>query len=145
MKKIICFIIGFICLGSMLYTCSDPLSGGGEAVVRILVDEPLEMARYTIYWDGKNNKEEYVSPGTYYALLYNNIQSDDQQSMQVQEGGVPEANFKGQLIEYGSHGIFEIESIEPDTFKVKEGTNITFIIGDRAAGEIVRLVIRNKK
>lgn len=145
MKKIIRFIAVCVFLGPLLFTCSDPLSGEGEAVVRILVDEPLVMARHTIYWDGKNDKEQYVSPGTYYARLYNNIQSDDQQSMLVQEGGTPEANFQGQPVEYGSYGIFEIESIEPDTFKVKEGTNITFIIGDRAAGNTVRLVIRNKK
>ena len=145
MKKIIYIIAVCILLIPVFFTCSDPLSGDGEAIVRILVDEPLVMARYTVYWDGKNDKEQYVSPGTYYARLYNNIQSDDQQSMLVQEGGTPEANFQGEPIEYGSHGIFEIESIEPDTFRVKEGTHITFIIGDRASGNTVRLVIRNKK
>ena len=145
MKKVVCFIMICLFLGSILLTCSDPLSEEGEAVVRILVDEPLDMARHTVYWDGKNDKEEYVTPGTYYARLYNNLQSDDQQSMLVEEGGIPEVNFQGQPIEYGSFGIFEIESIEPDTFKVKEGTNITFIIGDQAAGKTVRLVIRNKK
>ncbi|MFO7891334.1 MAG: hypothetical protein R6V04_13465 [bacterium] len=121
------------------------MSKDKDEIVRILVDEPLEMARHTIYWDGKNHKEQYVTPGTYYARLYNNVQPDDQESMLVQEGGTPEANFEGEPIEFGSLGIFEIESIEPDTFKVKEGTNITFIIDDRAAGRTVRLVIRNKK
>lgn len=132
-------------LGSMIFRCSDPMSDEKDEIVRILVDESLEMARHTIYWNGKNEQQQYVSPGTYYARLYNNSQPDDQLSMLVQEGGTSEANYEGEPVEYGSYGIFGIESIEPDTFQVKEGTNITIIIDDQAAGKTTRLVIRNKK
>ncbi len=144
MKKLVCFIIGFIYLGSVVFRCSDPLSKNKEAIVRILLDEPLERARYKVFWDGKNDKEQYVTPGTYWAILYTS-EFDDQLSMLVQEGGITEANYEGEVTEYGSFGFLELVSIEPDTFKVKEGTNITFIIDDQAAGKTVRLDIRNKK
>ncbi len=145
MKKIVILIFCFICFGSIVFRCSDPFSGDKDATVRILIDQPLEMARYTVYWDGKNDKEQYVTPGTYYVRLYNNEQPDDQRSMLVQEGGTAEANYEGEPVITGNYGFFEIESIEPDTFKVKEGTNITFIIGPQAEGKTTRLIIRNKK
>jgi len=145
MKKIVILIFCFICCGPIVFRCSDPLSDDKDAVVRILRDEPLERGKYTVYWDGKNDNEQYVTPGTYYARLYNNAQPDDQLSMLVREGGTPEANFHGESVEYGLFGFFSIESIEPDTFNVKEGTNIVFIIDDQAEGKTTRLVIRNKK
>ena len=145
MKKILCLILICIFLGSILFTCSDPFSEEKDALVRILVDESLEQAKYTVYWDGKNENEQYVRSGIYYARLYG-PNFDDQLSMLVEEGGTAEANFHGEpIIEYGVSGFFELVSIEPDTFKVKEGTTITFIIDDHAAGKTVRLVIRNKK
>lgn len=145
MKQIQIFINIFsACLIILLAVSCDPVSREeSEAIVRFIIDGPMEMGKYTKFWDGHNNKGDYVDPGIYYVRLYSKDFSD-QVSITVEEGGSNAANYD-EKIDYGSFGFTQLSGVEPNPFKVKNGTNISFIIGGEDAGKTIQLSIRNRK
>jgi len=100
----------------------------------------MEQGSYVVFWNGKNEKNEYVTPGTYYARLYSR-NFTHQEEMTALEGGTGVSNDSS----YYSKEIQLItllKEITPNPFKIQDGTNIPFTLDE---SQTIQLTIRDKK
>lgn len=125
----------------ILFGCSNPLSEEEEkAVVKTLVSGTLPLGEYVVFWDGTDEKNQSVPPGTYYARLYSR-NFTHQIEMTALEGGKGISNDSS----YSNPGIQLITQLKqnhPNPFYIKDGTNIPFTLSEEVS---VQLTIRNKK
>ena len=136
-----CFISLLLLWGILVPGCSDPLSEQEEEVtVKTIYSGPLEEGRYVFFWDGTDDKNQYVSGGTYYARLYSR-DFTFQITMTAQTGGTGALN-DSSLADPGHQPLPRLDQNTPNPFKIRDGTNIPFSIDDNYS---IRLTIRNKE
>lgn len=99
------------------------------------------VGRYVYYWDGKNEDGNYITPGKYIIVMeVKNFQ--DQQTITALDGGKPGANDNGDLYFNEFYSDYELLVPEPDPFRIKEGVNIPFIVGNPEGATVtVKLAI----
>jgi len=131
-------------LTGILWTaCSDPLSEEDEKhTVLMLIEGSMPQGSYVKFWNGKNKEDQYVPAGTYWVRLYT-TEFTFQQPMKVLDGGTGRSNFAEDFYEGDPAATLTLlESVEPDTFYVEDGTNIRFTLGTATS---LRLSIRDKE
>ncbi len=120
----------------LLLSCKNPLK---EETRKILVHEEIfysaPMGRYVYYWNGKDLKNKYVTPGKYYILLeVKDFQ--DQDFINAVEGGKPG---EGESTFYYYNEIWhtnELGEIKPNPFPILSGCTITFILNGTATAKL---------
>jgi hypothetical protein len=137
-------ILKWVLLGCMVVllfgNCDWFSSDEQDAVVKTLLKGYWPMGEFIIFWNGKNDKNEIVSPGKYYVRLYSETFSD-QKEMTAQEGGGSASN-DSTFINEGFQSITELLQNYPNPFKVKDGTNIHFTLSQAMS---IELTIRDRK
>lgn len=108
----------------MVLSCGDPLSDR-EDIVRILAEGLMTSGQYSIFWDGRDNKNQFVEAGTYFALLYTQDFSLID-TLTALAGGTKEKTNWNQYDYHNPQLMDEMENNEPDPFYIVEGTNIRF-------------------
>ncbi len=124
---ILLILTGLLCL-----FCKNPFKEERKKErIIILVDDYLgETGRYIFYWEGKNDKKQYIEPGEYIVLLeIKNWQ--DQTIVTAQKGGKEGANNESRF-EPGYWMYHDLEDPYPDPFKIKDGVNIPVLISEPA-------------
>ena len=102
----------------------------------------MPQGSYIKFWNGKNKQDQYVPAGTYWVQLYT-TEFTFQLPMTVFEGGTGHSNYAEDFYEGNPAATLTLlESVEPDTFFVEDGTNIHFTLGN---GTSLRLTIRDKE
>jgi len=135
MKKFLLYkvtLITIILLGFHFLFCENPFKEERKKErINILVDDYLlETGRYIFYWEGKNDKKEYIEPGEYIILLeIKNWQ--DQTIITAQKGGKESANDESRF-EPGYWLYHDLEDPFPDPFRIKAGVNIPVLISEPA-------------
>ena len=116
-------ILSFILMVAL--SCENPLKEEKkkEEVLRF-IDDYFESGRYTQFWDGKNNKKEWISPGKYIYVMEARDFSD-QYFMTAESGGTGKLK-DSTSFEPGAWYTFELWQNSPEPFKIRDGTNIRF-------------------
>ena len=121
---------------TFIMACSNPLSER-ENVVRTLLEGPLPSGEYSVFWDGRNEKDKFCDPGTYIALLYaRNFTLID--TLTALPGNSDKTN-RNEYYYDTPQLIDDMENNDPDPFLIEEGTNIKFEISQDVS---VRLTIQ---
>lgn len=120
-----------------LLCCSSPTKEENKKQrVRLLVDDVFEeTGRYVFYWDGKDDNKKYVKPGRYiYAMQTKEY--DSWEYVTVNTGGKTGANNE-EHFEPGFWHSFELEEAFPNPFELEAGTNIPFLVSEKARVKIL--------
>ncbi len=125
----------------LLSGCSDPLSSDEDAVVKTLLDGPLEGGRYVLFWDGTDDTGHSVQPGTYYARLFSRDFTFQVQMTALAGGGTGVSN-DSSMWDPGYQPLPGLEQNTPNPFKIKDGTNLPFTLD---AAYSIRLTVRNRE
>jgi len=125
------FSIAF-CLLLLTSACSNPFkSETKKEAIKVLVNEYFddeELGKWIFYWDGKNSKGKYITPGKYiFAMEARNFQ--DQDFVTAEEGGIDGENNKADF-EPGFWLDFELGQAFPNPFPIKSGVNIPVLISE---------------
>ncbi|MBN1480337.1 hypothetical protein JXA70_08710 [candidate division KSB1 bacterium] len=125
-----CFVVVSILISIQ---CSNPFkSEEKKELVNYFFNDILELTgRYVLYWDGKDNNNNYITPGRYIIVL---IIKDwqDQLYVTAEPGGKVGANDKSHF-EPGYWQFNELEPTDPDSsFQIQAGVNIRFLLAEPA-------------
>ena len=130
------FFLIFPMLALWMSGCSDPLSDN-ENIVRTLISGPLQAGQYSVFWDGTDDKDNFVEAGQYVALLYTrNFTLIDTLN------ALPGTEEKYNRNDYYNDVpvlMDEMYDNEPDPFYIEDGTNLRFGISSETS---VRLTIQ---
>ena len=124
------FIISSLLIVSLIAVmtaCENPFKvEKKKEEIKRLVDDYFANGRYTVFWNGKDNKGKWISAGKY---IYVMEAGDfvDQFIMTAQEGGSGK-NIDSTEAIIGGIYFFDLEQNSPEPFKIKDGTNIRFQI-----------------
>jgi len=123
--------------------CDDPASATNTVVVQTLVHGQLPAGQYSVFWDGRDEKNAFMGEGTYLVWLY---ARDFTYEIQVTalSGGVTGVNDSTTAPIFGNWGLTELLPNHPEPFRIKSGTNIPFIIGEDAADKTVEITVRKE-
>ena len=141
MKRL--YTISTILVSLFLLTsrCSNPATPNKETLVRKLITAPFNPGEYSIFWNGKDDDKNYVSPGKYYCDLYETTTGDTIHMTVLEGGEIPE--YQSEIPEYigpRSASVVLLFDNSPDPFHVKQGTYIHFNI---AYATSIRLTIHS--
>jgi len=131
------FLYGIFCL------CEDPVSSNQPEVIKTLVQGRLNTGQYSVFWDGKDENNNFVEPGTY--LVWLTARSFTYEIKMTALSGGAGSNDSTTVPIYGDWGLTELLQNHPEPFRIKSGTNIPFIIGADAASQTVVLTVRKEK
>ncbi len=110
--------------------CKNPFKDDEPEKERVLIlvnnEYFTDTGRYVLFWNGKNEDSSFVSAGKY-IILMEAKNFNDQISVTAQEGGKNGSNNKAH-VELGYYSRYELESVDPNPFKVQSGVNISIII-----------------
>ncbi|MBN1999531.1 hypothetical protein JW935_18400 [candidate division KSB1 bacterium] len=95
-----------------------------------------DLGKWIFFWDGKNDKGNYIEPGKYIYVLEIGRFSD-QDFVLAEDGGKNESNNQGHF-EPGFWNDFELGRAFPDPFKIRDGVNIPVFLSEAGT---VRLTI----
>jgi hypothetical protein len=116
----------------LLLSCKNPFKSEEPKKQRIIIlmnNEYLaEPGRYVAYWNGKDEKGNYIKTGNYIILIEAKDFSD-QTTITALEGGKPDDN-NNQHIEPGYWTRYELEKPYPNPFHILSGVNIPFLVPD---------------
>jgi hypothetical protein len=137
------FILSCLLWFLLIIGCRQPLSEQEkEAIVKTLVQQPLPSGEYVLFWDGTDEKDQFVPAGTYYARLYSR-DFTYQIEMTALAGGTGVSNdstvYNGVI-----QPLTKLEQNRPNPFYIQDGTNIPFTIDEQTANTTVQLTIRNR-
>ncbi|MBN1781279.1 hypothetical protein JW948_09160 [bacterium] len=125
--KTIRFILYIIGIGLISISCDDPLSDR-EHVVRTLINGPLTMGQYSVFWDGTNDKKQAAESGVYIAVLYTrNFTLID--TLTALEGTEKKNNRDEYYFDFPQL-MDTMDDNVPDPFYIQDGTNIRFAISE---------------
>ncbi|MCD6115835.1 hypothetical protein J7K93_02370 [bacterium] len=142
MKRKILLMSAASLLYSIFCLCTDPVSSDKSKVIKTLVQGKLNAGQYSVFWDGKDEKNNFVEPGTY--LVWLTARSFTYEIRMTALTGGAGSNDSTTVPIYGDWGLTELLQNHPDPFRIKCGTNIPFIIGDDAASQTVVLTVRKE-
>lgn len=136
----------FCALGALILSaCSNPIKEDKDTLIRTLVDDPLRAGIYMKYWDGKDNNQKTVAPGTYICRFWaedygNEIEMNAKEGT---SGKSADATGTGGLFFDDSRipPNYDLEQNFPDPFYAKDGTNIRFEV---PKATYIRLTIHTK-
>lgn len=119
-----------ILLAVLIFTgnCSNPFKEENkkELVLEFINDRFDFPGRFILFWDGKDEKGNFVTPGRYIVLL--EIKSwQDQEYVTVEEGGKDRANDQSR----GEPGYWidhDLQEPFPNPFRVQSGVNIPILL-----------------
>ena len=116
--------------------CSDPLSEEQkETLVRKLVNgEQVATGNYSIFWDGRDDKDKRLPAGTYVCNFWTKDYGQ-QITMTALAGGSTDAAESNDSTDYDYNPLplhFNLDQNSPDPFHINEGTNIRFAVPDPA-------------
>jgi hypothetical protein len=120
-----------------LLTCSNPASEDERNVVKTLIDEPLPVGRYEVFWDGTDSNNQPLPAGKYKARL-------DTRSyvfeidMTALDSTVGKSNDSSEVILLPQL-VTLLDQNHPEPFHIRDGTNIPISISENTS---VRLTIR---
>ena len=124
--------------------CENPSSVKQTIVIKTLVRGKLQTGKYSVFWDGKDESNKFVEPGTYLVWLYARTFTYEIRITALQ-GGVTGINDSTTAPVYGNWGLTELLQNHPEPFRIQSGTNIPFIIGEDVAGQTVEITVRKEK
>ena len=125
----------------MLSGCKDPLGDDKKKpLVRTLLNESLpQSGKYIVYWNGKDDNGEYITPGKYIIILeVRDLQDTD--FVTAVGGGKPGENNEGNVIP-GFYINSRLEPPYPNPFEILSGVNIPFIVHE--AGGVKLEIYKN--
>lgn len=127
-KKIV--LLYFVSALVFLFACKNPLDEEKKKEpVRDVYYTQAPIGRHIYFWDGKNEDGVFVAPGKYIIVM--EVKGwQDQQTVVALEGGKLGANDDGDLYFNEFYSDYELLVPAPDPFKVKEGVNIAFLVGN---------------
>ncbi len=122
----------------LLLSCSNPFK---EETKKPLIREEYfysaPQGRYVYYWDGKDRKGNYITPGKYIVLL--EVYTFQDQDFVIAEEGGKEGQEDPGIYYYAEFwNKDELGEIKPNPFKIKSGCTITFTL---KGGQTARLAI----
>ena len=126
--KLVCVIFITMFFGLVSIECSNPfkIEKKKELVLEFIDDYLADTGRYVFFWNGKDDKNEFVTPGKYIVLL--EIKSwQDQEYVTAEEGGKERTNDQSRF-EPGYWIDDDLQTPFPDTFFVKSGVNIPILL-----------------
>ena len=126
--KLVGVILIVLVVGIAAIKCSNPFKTEKkkELVLLFIDDYLVDIGRYIFFWNGKDDKNEFVAPGKYIVLL--EIKSwQDQEYVTAEEGGKERANDQSRF-EPGYWLYDDLQTPFPDTFFVKSGVNIPILL-----------------
>ena len=129
-KLTIYSVLLFIQVLLLFSACKNPLEEKKiKEPVRDVYYTQAPIGRHVYFWDGKDEDGKFITPGKYIIVM--EVKSfQDQQTVVALEGGKPEANDNGDLYFNEIYSDYELLVPAPDPFKIKEGVNITFLVGN---------------
>jgi hypothetical protein len=132
--KPIYWIIPILCS----LTCSNPASNDEKNVIKILIDEPLPVGRYVVFWDGTDSNNKPLSAGNYKARLdtHSYVFEIDLTAL---DGTANASNDSSQIPILLPQLVTLLDQNHPNPFRIRDGTNIPFSISEYSP---VRLTIR---
>jgi|GEM_PF-1869747 hypothetical protein len=111
--------------------CGDPLSESDKAtLVRTLVDGPVEAGEYSLFWDGRDNRDSLLAAGIY-SCQFTTRDFGDRIDMTALEGGTgskKDLNDSTVIAALPVPNTFSRIENRPEPFKIRNGTNIVFSI-----------------
>ncbi|MBN2356260.1 hypothetical protein JXO59_09110 [candidate division KSB1 bacterium] len=113
---------------ALLGSCDNPFKD--EEKKQLIREEYFYSApqgRYVYYWDGKDEKGIYITPGKYIVLL-EVYTFQDQDFVTAEEGGKTGQEDPGIYYYPEFWNKDELGEIKPNPFKIKSGCTITFIL-----------------
>jgi len=121
-------ILVLLFVGLISVKCSNPFKTEKrkELVLEFINDYLPDIGRYVFFWDGRDDKNSFVTPGKYIVLL--EIKGwQDQEYVTAEEGGRERANDQSRF-EPGFWIDDDLQTPFPDTFFVKSGVNIPILL-----------------
>lgn len=111
--------------------CSDPLTEEQqETLVRTLVEGTVAPGNYSIFWDGRDDRDKRLPGGAYICNFYSR-EYGNQVTMTALKGGSEdpaEANDSTVIAAPPDPLLFTLYQNSPDPFHINEGTNIVFAV-----------------
>jgi hypothetical protein len=107
-----------------LLTCSNPASEDEKNVVKTLIDEPLPVGRYEVFWDGTDSDNKPMPAGNYKARL-DTWTHVSEINMTALEGTAGKSNDSSEAILLPQL-VTQIDLNHPEPFHIRDGTNIRF-------------------
>lgn len=117
--------------------CANPVSLDEQKVVKTLIDEPLPVGRYEVFWDGTDSNNKPLPAGQYKARLDTRTQVFEI-DMTARDGTAGVSNDSSEVILLPQL-VTLIDQNHPEPFIIRNGTNIPISISENAT---VRLTIR---
>ena len=133
MVKRLAIVLVSIVIFSFFLSCKNPMKEEkNKELVREWYYTQAPMGRYVHYWNGQDKDGKYVATGKY-IILMEVKDSQDQINVTAIDGGKPLANDEGDFYFNEIHYDYMLLVPDPDPFRVREGVNIPFLVGDFAA------------
>ncbi|MBN1894724.1 hypothetical protein JW906_09525 [bacterium] len=111
--------------------CGDPLSESDKAtLVRTLVDGPVQAGEYSLFWDGRDDRDSLLSAGIY-ACQFTTRDFGDRIDMAALDGGSgskKDLNDSTVIAALPVPNTFARIENRPNPFRIRNGTNIVFSI-----------------
>lgn len=138
MRRMILFLM--ISAALLALNCSDPASSDRKYIVKTLIEEEYwPEGQYSIFWDGTDDENNLLAPGTYYVRLWSR-NFTHQIEMTAESGRFSEYNDDGTYSMITETLITLLYQNKPDPFIISEGTCIPFDLAEPAR---IQLTIRN--
>jgi len=138
------FLLSFIVVS---LSCGNPLNPNDQEpkmrlLVRMLVNDRYidEPGRYVFFWDGKNDRGEFLSKGVYhFEMKFNEL--NFHVSCTALEDGEERSNYDAQF-ELGTVFATELEVPYPNPFHIKSGVNVPVILSE--SGNLTITIYKDK-
>jgi hypothetical protein len=129
-KRLKLYKLGIILALALFAFCKNPLEEEKKKEpVRDVYYTQAPIGRHIYFWDGKDENGTFVSPGKY-IIVMEVKHWQDQQTVIALAAGKPGANDDWDLYFNEFYSDYELLVPEPDPFKVQEGVNIGFLVGN---------------
>ncbi len=121
--------------------CSDPVSGDETEHVKTVIQGYHPAGLYVYFWDGTDQKGNFVSEGNYIARLYAKDFTFEVE-MEALAGSSGTSNDSTAFPDFTYQPLNELKQNRPNPFQIKDGTNLLFTLSESYA---IELTIRKPK